>query len=82
VTRLLLFAATGAFELGVCAWLIRRALTRQRAADLLYGRSRGLHWRRTRRRVPGKPLDGRQLSEQEEAVLAALTSGRRGRLRQ
>lgn len=81
MTRLHVFAATGVFELGVCAWLIRRALTRQRAADLLYGRSRGLHWRRTRRRAPGKPLDGRQLSE-EEAVLAALTSGRRGRLRQ
>jgi hypothetical protein len=79
VIRFAAFTATGAIELGVCAWLIRRAITRQRAADLLYGRSRGLHLRRTRHRVPGLPRDGSLTGEEEAAMAGIVRAFRRRR---
>jgi hypothetical protein len=73
------FAAIGSLEVLGCAWWIRCAIRRQREAERLYGRSRGIRLRRTRHPVPGLPRDGHKLSEQEEAALAEIESRARSR---
>jgi hypothetical protein len=68
-------AAESVLVLGTCGAVAVRALRRDREAARRYGKSHGLHWRRTRRRVPGRPRDGFPLTGEEEGTLTVIERG-------